>query len=303
MTIQSEQSDALLTIGALSKATGVPSDTLRTWERRYGFPEPLRLESGHRRYRCSTIDHIKLIGHAIEQGHRPSQVVGIGYDALLDLMAQLSQEMTQPCEFAVQEEVVARWMDLVLTMGQEELVRDMNRFWFQSSPIEFFHSYLVPFIYTVGERWARSEIAVFHEQFASRTVVDFLQNQWKPLSEQAQGPRALLCTLPGEFHALGLHMVASLLSISGWRVELLGLDCAPYDIAQAAQPHDTVMVSISSSANTQAVERHVRALKAYIGDEDVPVVLGGAGATLTIQGVECIQDLDVIFDWAKHTRH
>jgi len=33
---------ARLTIGALSRATGIPVETLRTWESRYGFPEPER---------------------------------------------------------------------------------------------------------------------------------------------------------------------------------------------------------------------------------------------------------------------
>jgi len=40
----------LLTIGDLAERTGVPPATLRSWEQRYGFPEPVRLAGGHRRY-------------------------------------------------------------------------------------------------------------------------------------------------------------------------------------------------------------------------------------------------------------
>lgn len=40
----------LLTIGELAEQTGVPPTTLRSWESRYGFPQPLRLAGGHRRY-------------------------------------------------------------------------------------------------------------------------------------------------------------------------------------------------------------------------------------------------------------
>ena len=39
----------LLSIGELSRATGLSIDTLRVWERRYGRPVPVRLPSGHRR--------------------------------------------------------------------------------------------------------------------------------------------------------------------------------------------------------------------------------------------------------------
>jgi DICT domain-containing protein len=42
--------DALLTISDLSERTGVPPATLRSWESRYGFPQPTRLPGGHRRY-------------------------------------------------------------------------------------------------------------------------------------------------------------------------------------------------------------------------------------------------------------
>lgn len=44
------QGPASLTIGDLAHRTGVPVSTLRSWERRYGFPEPHRQPGGHRRY-------------------------------------------------------------------------------------------------------------------------------------------------------------------------------------------------------------------------------------------------------------
>lgn len=40
----------LLTIGDLAERTGVAPATLRSWESRYGFPRPVRLPGGHRRY-------------------------------------------------------------------------------------------------------------------------------------------------------------------------------------------------------------------------------------------------------------
>ncbi|MGD0699716.1 MAG: DICT sensory domain-containing protein [Trebonia sp.] len=39
-----------LAIGELAERTAVPAATLRSWEGRYGFPRPQRLEGGHRRY-------------------------------------------------------------------------------------------------------------------------------------------------------------------------------------------------------------------------------------------------------------
>ena len=39
-----------LGIGALSRSTGIPINTLRTWERRYGVPAPERTDGGQRVY-------------------------------------------------------------------------------------------------------------------------------------------------------------------------------------------------------------------------------------------------------------
>jgi MerR family transcriptional regulator, light-induced transcriptional regulator len=39
-----------LSISEFTYRTGVPPATLRTWEARYGFPQPLRRPGGHRRY-------------------------------------------------------------------------------------------------------------------------------------------------------------------------------------------------------------------------------------------------------------
>ena len=41
---------ATLTISDLAERTGVAQATLRSWEARYGFPQPARLAGGHRRY-------------------------------------------------------------------------------------------------------------------------------------------------------------------------------------------------------------------------------------------------------------
>jgi MerR family transcriptional regulator, light-induced transcriptional regulator len=39
-----------MTIGELAERTGVPAATLRSWEARYRFPRPQRMDTGHRRY-------------------------------------------------------------------------------------------------------------------------------------------------------------------------------------------------------------------------------------------------------------
>jgi DICT domain-containing protein len=50
-----------LGIGEVVQRTGIAEATLRMWERRYGFPAPERLASGHRRYTEPQIELIRTV--------------------------------------------------------------------------------------------------------------------------------------------------------------------------------------------------------------------------------------------------
>ena len=52
---------AELTIREVAARTGVNAATLRMWEQRFGFPEPARLDSGHRRYSEEDVDRVRRV--------------------------------------------------------------------------------------------------------------------------------------------------------------------------------------------------------------------------------------------------
>ena len=62
--------EATLTIGDVAMRTGVAIATLRAWEMRYGFPEPVRLQNGHRRYRPSDVERVRQVDQQRRQGVR-----------------------------------------------------------------------------------------------------------------------------------------------------------------------------------------------------------------------------------------
>lgn len=55
-------------IGAVSRLTGVPPDTLRVWERRYRVVVPVRSESGTRLYGTEDVARLSLIKRLVDQG-------------------------------------------------------------------------------------------------------------------------------------------------------------------------------------------------------------------------------------------
>lgn len=61
---------AELTIGDLAQRTGLSPAVLRMWETRYGFPEPTRLASGHRRYSDADVALVHQVLRRKEGGLR-----------------------------------------------------------------------------------------------------------------------------------------------------------------------------------------------------------------------------------------
>ncbi len=82
--VQGPPAGGLLTIGELAEATGVGAATLRAWERRHGFPVPLRLPSGHRRYTGELVDAVLDVVHRQAQGARLDAAVAAVRAALDD---------------------------------------------------------------------------------------------------------------------------------------------------------------------------------------------------------------------------
>ncbi|MBP8028611.1 MAG: MerR family transcriptional regulator, partial [Giesbergeria sp.] len=76
-----------LSIAAVERETGLAKDTLRVWEKRYGFPAPLRDAAGDRLYPSAQVVQLKLIRRLLDAGMRPGKVVGLDNDALQALLA------------------------------------------------------------------------------------------------------------------------------------------------------------------------------------------------------------------------
>lgn len=279
----------LLSIGAVSVATGIPVNTLRTWERRYGWPEPDRSEGHQRLYASETVEQLKLVARAIAAGHRPAQIVGASTEALEQLLGeprprpQPSPENTDP------------WMTAVRNLDGERLQHGFHHALASIGLLPFLEERAAPFLGRVGEAWVRGDIQTFHEHFASEQLRDFLASGWRPLAERARGPMVVCATLPGEAHALGLHMAASVLALEGCRIVFVGPDTPLPDLREAALQSRAraVFVSVSASADRIAARDALLDLRQLL-PAAVDIVVGGAGAPEGIVGVRTASRLTEI---------
>ncbi len=191
-----------LSIGGLSRATGIPIETLRTWERRYGYPVPDRKPSGHRVYALSSVPRLRRIAAALDHGMRASHVVPIP-DAEL---SQLLETFPAAPAFApeprgrassVAATSIEGLLEAVARFDSECLTATLRADWSTLGPIDFVTTRVAPLVAAVGEAWAAGNLGIHHEHFLSERVGDLLRAFRAPFEERAHGPLVALATLPG----------------------------------------------------------------------------------------------------------
>lgn len=296
-----ENENALLSIGGLSKACDIPVETLRNWERRYGFPVPVRLMSGHRRYPPEIISRLRQIRRALENGCKPSFAVPATADDLSrvvplsngdSLAPRISTSPTDPGS------EVDRWLGHVSRMDAIGLETALGRALSIYGARQFILSLALPFMREIGERWFDGRCTVGHEHLASETLQSMLASQWRHLSSRSRGPKFVLANFEGELHSLGIHMAAVFVAMHDMRTVFLGPNTPVEDIITASRLAGVVAVVIGLSASSDAGQSITRLeeIRKQLPDELI-AVMGGNETISTVEGVVTISTFRDFDDW------
>jgi hypothetical protein len=186
----------LLSIGDICSETGLSADVVRVWERRYGFPVPVRLPSGHRRYRREDLNQLRLMAEAVAQGHRPGLVARASEAALKRLLAP-----------DVNPRVDALF-EAVLGLDTDQMRRLLRQCVEELGWKPFLQQGVAPLLERVGMAWAEGRIDIHHEHLLTEVLEDLLRDLRLECRTLPGRGSVLLCTLPGERHRLGLLMAA-----------------------------------------------------------------------------------------------
>jgi DNA-binding transcriptional MerR regulator/methylmalonyl-CoA mutase cobalamin-binding subunit len=265
--------NGFFSIGVVERDTGIGRDTLRVWERRYGFPEPARNEKGERIYSELQLRRLQRIRRLLDQGVRPGKLLPLSDEALDELEAGL-----QPEEPAELDQAVTAIVEAVRSADAGR-IEALFRMQYQKQGMRgFILELAVPLLKTVGELWMSGELQIFQEHFLSQQLIRFLNTETGRTQKSAGKPLVLLATLPGEEHTLGLLMVAAMLSSHGITAINLGGE-VPMDQINGAvkQFHaDAVGITFSGAYQYKNIRPHLLELRDLIPAE-VEIWTGGEG--------------------------
>lgn len=98
--------------GVAARMAGLPVETLRVWERRYGVSDAGRSPRGQRLYSAEQVRRLGLIKRVVDLGHAIGTVARMGDDQLLELAgarpAPARDAVARPMRIAIAGETLAR---------------------------------------------------------------------------------------------------------------------------------------------------------------------------------------------------
>lgn len=242
-------------IAAVARDTGLGKDTLRVWERRYGFPAPWRDAAGERRYPSEQVHRLRLVKRLMDQGLRPGKLLALDAAALqrqLDVLAEKvgaggTAEGPERAQGAGAE-TVEGLLPLLRDRAAERLRTALAQRLAREGLHRFVMDTLPSMNRRIGEAWAAGEIEVFEEHLYTELLQNQLRAAIHALPPSLGKPRVLLTTLRGEEHQLGLLMAEALLAAEGAACISLGPQTPVADIAVAVARTATQIVALSFSA-------------------------------------------------------
>jgi DNA-binding transcriptional MerR regulator len=271
-----------LRIGELSRRTGVAPELLRAWERRYGLLRPERSSGGFRLYSDDDERRVERMRAHLRDGVAAAEAARRAVD-----QAAPQEERPEGAapELRAATEALREALDSFDEAGsQAALDRLFGGFTIEA----VLRDALVPYLTSLGERWAAGDTTVAHEHFATTVIrgrLLGLARGW----DSGEGPRALLACAPGERHDLGLIAFGLALRRRGWRITFVGSDTPTDTLMEAAEHLQPELVVVSATARrrlTPLVEtlgrlrRHAR------------VAIAGAGATESLAEEAQVELLD-----------
>ena len=286
----------MVSIAVAERETGVGKDTLRVWERRYGFPQPVRDARGDRLYPREQIARLRLMKRLMDSGHRPGKIAAATEAELLALSGgntALAVERVNDQD----HESLSQSVELdTLRSHDAAAFRALLSQQLARIGLEQFVTEILPRMNAlIGNEWAGGKLQIFEEHLYTEQVKALLRQSINNLPTGTRRPRVLLTTVPGEQHVLGVLMVEALLTLRGISAVSLGAQTPLHDIAAAAVAHDAQVVALSFSLAfpTRQLAPVVSEIRALL-PADIRLWIGGMGVSRfsgNVPGVERLVSL------------
>jgi methanogenic corrinoid protein MtbC1 len=251
--------------------TGIPAETLRMWERRYGVVAPARSEGGYRLYDDAAIARLTAMHALVEAGWSPRRAAE---QVASGTTLGRTSDAAMP-EGAEDEGDLGVLVRLARDLDPRVMARELDEVFARADADTFLDDWLMPALRQLGLAWQRGEVSVAGEHFVSASLQRRLAAVLDGVPGTDDAPRVLVGLARGSRHELGVLAFAIALARAGAEVVYVGGDLPPdsWVVAATTQRPDAVVIGVPSAVDVPAVRDTVSALGAV--RPELPVLVGG----------------------------
>ncbi len=259
-------------INVVAAMTGIPSPTLRAWERRYGVPQPDRTRASYRLYSDRDVEMVKRVQELCAGGMAVSQAAKVVLDE--SALEGIEDAPTQNPYERVRDAVLAAVADF-----DPPRTKDAVRLAMALGPATaVYDKVLAPAMREIGERWHRGELSVAHEHMASHILEEAATSLLRLVERADASPTIVLACFADEAHTFPSYGVALKLLAWGYAVVNLGARTPPAAIKQAVAQVQPALVALSATTPIPAHRARELVEEYAAACGETPWVVGGSAA-------------------------
>jgi DNA-binding transcriptional MerR regulator len=255
-----------MTIQQLSQEIGIGIDTLRIWERRYGFPVPCRNARGHRIYSSQQVEELRLVKKLQTFGQRPGKIFSLSPQERRNLLGRLNS-----CILPNEERLQVLVEKMSPRQIAVELAEQLNKLGLN----DFIKQIVIPLLQFLDHGWTTGKLSIARGHVVSDQLEAMLRHVLAT-SNPERCPQILFLTLSGERHKFGLLLAATLFQQAGLHVIWLRGELPWSEIPELVDDLGVtgVALSFSSYYAPRQAKQDLRSLRQHL-DSKIKVIAGG----------------------------
>lgn len=178
-----------------------------------------------------------------------------------------------------QRDAMLRYLECVLSSKRDEgieLVLGLSR---SGVPVtEIYTSVLHPAQAELGRMWHRHEISIADEHYATAVTQELMSRlRANVVPAMRRDLRVVAAAIGGDFHEIGIRMVADCFEWDGWDVTYLGANLPAFEAVREVHSLSANLLALSASTflHLRDVGELIDAVRAEPGRTPVKVIVGG----------------------------
>ena len=254
----------------LEQVSGIKAHTIRIWEQRYNFLQPLRTDTNIRTYNASELKVILNVSLLNKYGFKISHIDKMTPEQLEEKILSLNQLD------AVKERVINGLIKEMVSLNMGSFEMQLDIYIGQKGIERTVLEIVFPFLERVGVLWMTNHVNPAQEHLATNILRQKLILGIEKLPAVVNQDKNVILFMPeGEHHEIGLLLVYFLLKQQGVFVNYLGANVPLRDLAflNGIKKPEYIFCHITSPSKLFKLDRFITHLGQI--SNATPVLLSG----------------------------